>query len=193
MDDRPVGQDPALDGKRALLNPTTWAVFTIVIFAFFFSASYTLRWLSTRQDVTGDPGCTTRARTVSFASFPLFGVLLTFAAIMWVMSIQYHWYSTMWGVYIFAGSAWSSMATLILITAWLKSRGYLQGIVSTEHFHIMGKLLLAFTVFWAYIAFSQFFLIWYANIPRKRNSSWSETRRAGTRGPSSWRWPATFS
>jgi hypothetical protein len=73
----------------------------------------------------------------------------------------------MWGVYIFAGSAWSSMATLILITAWLKGRGYLQGIVSTEHFHIMGKLLLSFTVFWAYIAFGQYFLIWYANIPEE--------------------------
>ena len=166
MDVRP-GVDPALDGKRALLNPTTWAVFSVVIFAFFFSASYTLRWLSVRQDKTGDPGCTTKSRKVAFASFPLFGVLLTFAAILWVMSIQYHWYSTMWGVYIFAGSAWSSMATLILITSWLKSRGYLQGVVSTEHFHIMGKLLLSFTVFWAYIAFSQFFLIWYANIPEE--------------------------
>ncbi len=163
----PAGVDPALDGKRAMLNPKVWAIFTVLIFSFFFSASYTLRWLSTRQDKTGDPGCTTKSRKVSFASIPLFAVLLTAAAIFWVMSIQYHWYSTMWGVYLFAGSAWSSMATLILITQWLRSRGHLQGIVSTQHFHIMGKLLLSFTVFWAYIAFSQFFLIWYANIPEE--------------------------
>ena len=181
----PVGLDPALDGKRALLNPTTWAVLTVIIFSYFFTASYTLRWLSTRQDRTGDPSCTTKSRKVVFAAIPLFAVLLTAAAILWVMSIQYHWYSTMWGVYIFAGSAWSSMATLILITAWLKSRGYLQGIVSTEHFHIMGKLLLSFTVFWAYIAFGQYFLIWYANIPE-------ETEFFLVRNTESWNYWAIF-
>ena len=163
----PLGVDPALDGKRPMLNPTTWAVFTVLIFAFFFTASYTLRWLSVRQDVTGDPGCTTKSRKVSFFSIPLFAVMLTAGAIFWAMSIQWHWYSTMWGVYIFAGSAWSSMATLIIITYLLRTAGYLQGVVSTEHFHIMGKLLLSFTVFWAYISFSQFFLIWYANIPEE--------------------------
>ena len=163
----PLSKDPALAHKAPMLNQHTWAVFTVVIFAFFFTASYTLRWLSVRQDATGDPGCTTRSRKVAFASIPVFGILLTAAAIFWAMSIQYHWYSTMWGVYIFAGSAWSSMATLIIITYLLRSAGYLQGVVSTEHFHIMGKLLLSFTVFWAYISFSQFFLIWYANIPEE--------------------------
>ena len=163
----PAGVDPALDGKRAMLNPHTWAVFSVIIFAFFFSASFTLRWLSVRQDVTGDPGCSTKSRGLSFACIPLFGILLTAAAIFWAMSIQYHWYSTMWGVYIFAGSAWSSMAVLIIITSLLRGAGYLEGVVSTEHFHIMGKLLLSFTVFWAYISFSQFFLIWYANIPEE--------------------------
>ena len=162
-----VGVDPPLDGKRSLLNFGTWTVFTVVTFAFFFISSYALRRFSTQQDATGDPGCTTRSRKVAFASIPLFGILLTLAAILWVMSISYHWYSTMWGVYIFAGSAWSSMATLIIITHLLRSAGYLEGVVSTEHFHIMGKLLLSFTVFWAYIAFSQYFLIWYANIPEE--------------------------
>ena len=163
----PVGQDPPLDNKRALLNPTMWNVMTVLIFAFFFLASWSLRRLSVRQDATGDPGCTTRSRKIAFASIPAFGILLTAAAIFWVMSISYHWYSTMWGVYIFAGSAWSSMATLIIITYLLTSAGYLKGVVSTEHFHIMGKLLLSFTVFWAYIAFGQYFLIWYANIPEE--------------------------
>ncbi len=162
-----AGKDPSLDVKSGLLNRTTWTVATVVIFAFFFTSSFILRRLSTKQDATGDPGCTTAARTVSFASIPFFGVLLTGAAILWVMSISYHWYSTMWGVYVFAGSAWSSMATLIIITHLLRSAGYLEGVVSTEHFHIMGKLLLSFTVFWAYIAFDQYFLIWYANIPEE--------------------------
>ena len=163
----PVGASPALDGKRALLEPHFWAARAVVYFSFFFTVTYLMRWFSTRQDHTGDPGWSTKARGLSFASIPFFGVFLTFAGIDWLMSIEYHWYSTMWGVYIFAGSAWSSMATLILITNYLTSHGYLQGVVSRQHFHIMGKLLLAFTVFWAYIAFSQFFLYWYANIPEE--------------------------
>ena len=161
--------DPTLAAKSKLLNPFVWAVDDgIIIFSFFFASSYTLRWLSTRQDVQrATPAARQRRARFRFASIPFFGVLLTAAAIFWVMSISYHWYSTMWGVYVFAGSAWSSMATLIIMTHLLKSAGYLKGVVSTEHFHIMGKLLLSFTVFWAYISFSQYFLIWYANIPEE--------------------------
>jgi hypothetical protein len=70
----------------------------------------------------------------------------------------------MWGVYIFAGGAWAAMAVSILALNYMRANGYLQKVVSGEHYHLMGKLLLAFTIFWAYIAFSQFFLIWYANI-----------------------------
>ena len=165
--DVPKGVDPILDGKRALLNPTFWAVRAVVWFSFFFTVSRLLRWWSTKQDLNGNPKYSTLSRGLVFGSLAIFAVAVTFGAIDWVMSIQYHWYSTMWGVYIFAGSAWSSMAVLILITYALKNAGYLEGIVSTEHFHIMGKLLLSFTVFWAYIAFDQFFLIWYANIPEE--------------------------
>jgi hypothetical protein len=73
----------------------------------------------------------------------------------------------MWGVYIFAGAAGSSMSLLILIITWLRNSGYLKDVVSIEHYHTMGKWLLAFTVFWAYIGFSQYMLIWYANIPEE--------------------------
>lgn len=163
----PVGVDPILDGKRALLDHTFWIVRAVAYFAYYFIVTKLLRRWSTQQDQTGDPGCTTKSRGLSFAAIPVFGVFTTFAAIDWVMSISSHWYSTMWGVYIFAGSAWSSMALLILITRALHSGGYLKEVISTEHYHIMGKLLLAFTVFWAYIAFDQFFLIWYANIPEE--------------------------
>jgi hypothetical protein len=80
------------------------------------------------------------------------------------MGLDYKWFSTMWGVYLFAGSTLNSMAVIILVCAWLKSQGHLKHVTGPEHFHIMGKLLFAFTTFWAYIAFSQYFLIWYANI-----------------------------
>ncbi len=173
------GVDPILDGKRVLLDHTFWTVRAVAYFAYYFLVSYLLRRWSTQQDQTGDPGCTTKARGLSFAAIPVFGVFTTFAGIDWVMSISSHWYSTMWGVYIFAGSAWSSMALLILITRALHSGGYLQNVISTQHYHIMGKLLLAFTVFWAYIAFDQFFLIWYANIPE-------ETEYFVTRNTEAW-------
>jgi hypothetical protein len=163
----PLGADPLLDGKRRLLDPTRWLICTAVFFVFYFIVSFLLRRWSTRQDETGDPKYTLYSRSLSFGALPLFGITFTLAAILWVMSINHLWYSTMWGVYLFAGSAWSSMATLILITRALHSLGYLRNVISKEHYHIMGKLLLAFTVFWAYIAFSQFFLIWYANIPEE--------------------------
>ncbi len=176
----PVGFDPLLDHKRALLAPGFWAFRAVLIFSYFFTVSFLLKRFSTRQDATGDPGYTTASRKVAFAGIPCFALALTIGAVDWLMSIQYHWYSTMWGVYIFAGSAWSSMATLIVIVRLLQNAGYLKGVVSTEHYHIMGKLLLSFTVFWAYIAFSQFFLIWYANIPeeteyflRRNTESWN--------------------
>ena len=181
----PVGVEPVLDGKRALLNPTFWAVRTAVWFSFFFTVSRLLRHWSTKQDINGDPGYSTKSRALTFGSLAVFGVAVTFGAIDWVQTINWHWYSTMWGVYIFAGSAWSSMAVLILITNALKNAGYLKGVVSTEHFHIMGKLLLSFTVFWAYIAFDQFFLYWYANIPE-------ETEFFLVRNTGSWNFMSTF-
>jgi len=84
-----------------------------------------------------------------------------------MMSLNYHWYSTMFGVYIFAGTAGASMALLVLVITALRQAGYLNGIVTREHYYIMGKWMLAFCVFWAYIGFGQYMLIWYANIPEE--------------------------
>jgi hypothetical protein len=115
-----------------------------------------------------------------FPMLPLFALSLTFGAFDWLMGLDFHWFSTMWGVYIFAGSALSSMCVLVLLVTALRSAGYLEGVVTIEHYHIMGKLMLAFTVFWAYIGFSQYMLIWYANIPeetvwflRRNTGSWN--------------------
>jgi hypothetical protein len=106
-------------------------------------------------------------RRVSFISLPLFALCLTFGAVDWMMSLNFRWYSTMFGVYIFAGTAGSSMALLVLVITALRQAGYLKGIVTLEHYHIMGKWMLAFCVFWAYIGFGQYMLIWYANIPEE--------------------------
>jgi hypothetical protein len=106
-------------------------------------------------------------RKVSFVSLPLFALSLTFAGCDWLMSLNYVWFSTMWGVYLFAGAAGSSMSLLVLVITALRRAGYLRNVVTLEHYHIMGKWMLAFCVFWAYIGFSQYMLIWYANIPEE--------------------------
>lgn len=118
---------------------------------------------STHQDATGEVKATFSARRFSCGWLPVFAVCMTFAAVDWIMSMSYSWFSTMWGVYIFAGSAMSSMAVVILCVTSFKSLGHLR-FVNEEHYHIMGKLMHAFVIFWAYITFSQYFLIWYANI-----------------------------
>jgi hypothetical protein len=125
-----------------------------------------LRKLSTDQDTDPNPGTTRLFRARYHSTYPLiiFALTITFTGFDFLMGLDYKWFSTMWGVYLFAGSTLNSMAVIILVCAWLKSQGHLKHVTGPEHFHIMGKLLFAFTTFWAYIAFSQYFLIWYANI-----------------------------
>ena len=124
-----------------------------------------LRRLSVAQDTDPNPGTARlfKARFHSTYTLILFAVTITFTGYDFMLGLDWKWFSTMWGVYIFAGAALNSMAVVILVCTWLKSQGHLKHVTSAEHFHIMGKLLLAFTVFWAYIGFSQFFLIWYSN------------------------------
>lgn len=127
---------------------------------------YFLRKLSTDQDTDPNPGTERLFTARKHSTWPLiiFALTITFTGFDFAMGLDYKWFSTMWGVYLFAGSALNSMAVIILVCTFLKSRGHLKHVCGPEHFHIMGKLLFAFTTFWAYIAFSQYFLIWYANI-----------------------------
>ena len=163
----PPGADPLLDAKRGYLN---WEFFLGRAVFFFVALSvvaYLLRRYSVRQDRDGNPKFTIWMRRAAFVGLPVFALCLTFGAFDWLMSLNWHWFSTMWGPYLFAGTAGSSMALLILVTAALQKAGYLREVVTLEHYHIMGKWLLAFTVFWAYIGFSQYMLYWYANIPEE--------------------------
>jgi len=159
--------DPLLLEKAAYLNKPFFWFRAFFYFAFFILCGGLLRAFSIAQDKAGSPRYTVLNRRVTFSSALLFAVCLTFAAVDWLMGLDYHWFSTMWGVYIFAGTALSSMCVLVLIITALRGAGYLQNVVTMEHYHIMGKLMMAFTIFWAYIGFSQYMLIWYANIPEE--------------------------
>lgn len=171
--------------KYGYLNINFWYFrFAFYVFVLWHIASV-LRGKSVQQEQDGDIKHTIKSRTFSCRWLFFFALTVTFAAVDWLMTLDYSWFSTMWGVYIFAGCAWSSMAATILLVTWLRSLGYLRKVVTAEHYHLMGKLLFAFTVFWAYIAFSQYFLIWYANITE-------ETRFYLTRNTEGWRWVSIF-
>src|SRR5438874_609002 len=118
--DIPPGVDPSLDTKRAYLNWPFFFVRAVVFLGFFLLAALALRRLSVRQDSDGNPRFTIGMRTVSFISLPMFALCLTFGAFDWLMSLNYRWFSTMFGVYIFAGAAGSSMSLLVLVITALR-------------------------------------------------------------------------
>ncbi|MES2709549.1 MAG: hypothetical protein V4726_23330 [Verrucomicrobiota bacterium] len=144
-----------------------WDIRAVLFFGILFLVGLKMRNLSLEQDRTGAVEPTFKARFHACWMLPVFAVCSTFASIDWIMSLNYTWFSTMFGVNIFAGAALASMAAMILIVGTLVKTGHFKHIVTEEHFHLMGKLMHAFIIFWAYIAFSQFFLIWYANIPEE--------------------------
>lgn len=161
--------DHLLANKVFYLNPAMWYLRFALYFVVVGFYIWKVRSLSVAQDTDPNPG-TKRlfsARAWSATGMLCFAVGFTFLALDWVMALNYAWFSTMFGVYCFAGAALSSMALLIITGLLLQKAGCLKNVVTPEHYHIMGKLTLAFTIFWAYVSFSQFFLIWYANIPEE--------------------------
>jgi hypothetical protein len=180
----PIGKDSALDSKRQYLNWPFFAVRALLYFVMLGGVAFFLRRYSVAQDRDGNPRFTILMRKVAFAGLPIFGLGLSFAAFDWLMGLNYRWFSTMWGPYIFAGAAGSSMSLLVLVITGLRRAGYLREVVTREHYHIMGKWMFAFCIFWAYIGFSQYMLYWYANIPE-------ETQYYLVRNTESW-WPLSL-
>lgn len=160
-------EDAVLAGKSAYLNVPFFFARAVLYFVIWNGIAIWFRRTSLRQDETGDPALTLRMARVAAPCMLLYALSLTFAAIDWVMALSPHWFSTMWGVYFFAGCYVGFMATLGLILMWLNGKGCLADAVTTEHYHDVGKLLFAFVVFWTYVAFSQYMLIWYANLPEE--------------------------
>ena len=125
-----------------------------------------VRW-STRQDRGPDGSLRIKQRTLSALSLPLLALTLTFASFDWVMSLDPAWVSTMFGVYVFAGGFVAALGVLTIVTTIAQRRGHMQGLLRPSHYYALGRLLLAFVVFWAYITFFQFMLIWIVNKPEE--------------------------
>jgi hypothetical protein len=122
---------------------------------------------STKQDETRDPALTRKNLKVSAVFLVTFALTFTLAAFDFLMSLEPTWYSTIFGVYAWAGLWQSGLAAITIVAVLLRRQGALQGVISRAHFRDLGRLVFAFAVFWTYIAFSQFMLIWYANLPEE--------------------------
>jgi len=123
--------------------------------------------LSRRQDRSGEFELTRRNARLSAAFLVVFGITFCLASFDWIMSLEPHWYSTIFGVYNFAGMFLSGLAIIAILVVWLRENGALQDIVTSQHLLDLGRLMGAFSTFWAYIWFSQYMLIWYANLPEE--------------------------
>ncbi|WP_426745464.1 hypothetical protein VZQ01_31375 [Myxococcus faecalis] len=166
-----MGPEAATDSlvaqKAAYLNAPAFFLRAAVYFAIWTGLSWFFRSRSLQQDVSGDPALTLTLQRASAPATVLFGLSLTFSGVDWLMSLNPKWYSTMFGAYVFAGSTVSGIAVLALMTVALHRSGLIRRVSNEQHRYDVGKLLFGFTVFWAYIGFSQYFLIWYANIPEE--------------------------
>ncbi|RMH11081.1 MAG: hypothetical protein D6695_09975 [Planctomycetota bacterium] len=166
-----IGMDPhsdhLLEHKSGYLNKAFLIIRFLIYFGVWTFLAVRLRAWSVEQDRSGDRWLTQRCRFNSGWGLLAFALTTAFFAFDFLMSMDFRFYSTMWGVYYFAGAAFSSLAVLAMLFSWLKIRGKLDELVMPEHLHDHGKLMFAFTVFWAYIAFGQYFLIWYGNIPEE--------------------------
>lgn len=138
---------------RAALFLLIWWLFARVIVRY-----------SRLQDTTRDARITGRITRICVGFLVVFAITFSLASFDWIMSLEPHWYSTIFAIYNFAGMFSSGLAALILLLVWLRRTGPLRDFVNEEHFHDLGKLLFGFTTFWMYIWFSQYMLIWYANI-----------------------------
>lgn len=161
-----VAADPLLSAKSPYLNISFFAIRFAIVFAVWIVFYYLFTRNSTKQDLTKEPRLTTINTRLAALFIPLFAVTLTVVAVDWAMSLEPHWYSTILGVYYFAGTTLASVSAATYVIARLHETGYLPDL-RRDHFYSLGALMFAFVNFWAYIAFSQFLLIWYANLPEE--------------------------
>ncbi len=170
--------DHALAAKWPLFTKPMFYLATVLCFVAWWLVTSNLRKWSLRQDEDGAAVCTHAMRRWASVGIVLFAFTLTLAAVMWMKSLQYAWFSTMYGVYYYAGSVWLTLATVYVITAIMDRASMLRGLLHEHQYYFLGTLLLAFTVFYAYIHLSQYFVIWNGNMPEE--TFWYKVRERGS-------------
>jgi hypothetical protein len=162
-----VAQDEALQHKALYLNTPFFLVRAAIYFLVWNAISYLLNAWSLEQDRTANPRLARRMQALSGGGLVAYGVTITFASFDWLMSLEPHWFSTIYGVLIMGGQGLSALAFLIIALVWLSRRPPLDRIVVASHFHDLGNLMLAFVMLWAYFSFSQYLIIWSGNLPHE--------------------------
>jgi hypothetical protein len=201
MRENPHYMDHALKAKQPLFTIPGFYIVAAFCFLVWFVLSNRLRYWSVKQDTQKSdhlgtapgllnrffglnqesPGiveCTRQMRKYSCIGIFLFALTLTLGAIMWMKALQHQWFSTMYGVYYFAGSAWVTLATAYVITMILDRQGVLTEVLHEHQYYFLGSILFAFTVFHAYVTFGQYFIIWNANMPEE--TFWYVLREKGS-------------
>ncbi|CAN5609273.1 hypothetical protein BH20VER3_BH20VER3_05020 [soil metagenome] len=180
-----VAADPVLQHKQAYLTPAFFVGRAVVCFGIWIWLAHRLNKWSREQDTTHDVAPMKRLRRLSGPGLVIYPLTITFTFVDWVMSLEADWFSTIFPILICIGQMLSGLAFIILLLAWLGPRTSLAEIIGKENFHHLGSLLLAFTMLWAYMAFSQLLIIWSGDLPHE--ISWYLHRIAG-----GWRWVVVF-
>jgi hypothetical protein len=176
-----VAADAILQGKAGWLNPRFFTIRAVVYFGLWSVWAVRLYRLSTAHDRGVSLRAAKTAERWSAPGMVLSFITIALASFDWLMSLDPHWYSTMFGVYVYAGAALAFTAALALVLLAFRRADVLRYSVNHEHYHDLGKWIFGLTVFWAYIGFSQYMLIWYANLPEE--TAWYRSRLVG-----SWSW-----
>ncbi|HWD21142.1 MAG TPA: hypothetical protein VHB20_17875 [Verrucomicrobiae bacterium] len=169
--------DHALTSKAPLFTYGGFYISAAVCFALWWLISHQLRGWSLKQDKSGSAECTHKMRFYACIGVVIFALTLTTAAIMWIKGLMHEWYSTMFGVWYFAASVWTTLATVYAITLVMQRTTPLRNLIREKTYYMIGSLMLAFTIFYAYISFAQYFIIWNANIPEE--TFWFVLREKG--------------
>jgi len=174
-----VAKDALLQAKEAYLNVPFFLARAAFYFAVWIAIAYFVNRWSLEQDRAGSPALTRKLQLLSAAGLVAYGLTMTFASIDWVMSLEPHWFSTMYGVLYIAGQALNALAFVTAALVLMSGEKPFSDFVRPAHYHDLGKLLLAFVMFWSYVSFAQYLIIWAGNLPeeipwylRRLNGGW---------------------
>ena len=168
IDAKPLADRPPIEVLKAkFLNKGFFSIRVLAYFLVWGGMAWFFLSNSLKQDESGDKKLTAKMQAFSAPLMILFAVSVVFASFDLEMSLSPLWFSTMFPVYFFAGAFLSALCTIMLTGFWLQRTGRVTDEITKEHYHDLGKLMQGFVIFWGYIGFSQFLLIWYANIPEE--------------------------
>lgn len=173
--------DHAIKERGIYLLPWTWIARSLIYFALWGVMVYLLNKWSAEQDLTNTVEDSRlvleKASRFSGPTLVIYALVVTFAVVDWMMTLDPHWFSTMWGLLFVAGWALSCFCFVVALLAYLSDKAPMDGVLGKRHFHDLGKLMLALVMVWAYFNFSQFLIIWSGNIPEE--TGWYITRMTG--------------